>query len=539
MRARLLAPWLAPAIAFAGACGQPPTTSAPTPSIAPAPSTTPPTTASMPSTTASASSAASTLASASASPAEPPKPPAPRLSTTHLWSRILERPSWSAATIGWVRAGSRIERAATKTEQPGCATGWYSVKPGGFVCDGAEGVTTDLDDPAVAAAARYPPDLASALPYGYGTSESAPFYARIPTAAEMKQAEGDVAAHLKEWAARSDGPDATSRPPRTALPLAAVPEFLRDHAQAPSLLERSLGKQLTAGSAWSTMGLAFVAEFEAEGRDWYLTTEQLLVPADRMRAVRLSDFHGIELAKPGEVGEHLPIAWVRAHEPVKVLRLEGDRVVDAELTLPFRSHVAIADAALTLKGQRYLELTAPPTSWPKERWLVQASDVTRVDAEGAVPSGVGANDAWVDVSLRDQTLVYYEGTHPTFATLISSGFGADHGTPMGLWRIYAKHVSSRMERAGKPVEKPGDTYDPPYRLDDVPWVQYYSGPYALHTSYWHDEFGQPHSHGCINLSPVDARTIFERTTPSVPSGWHGVVAGYAGAGAGTWVRIRW
>ena len=51
--------------------------------------------------------------------------------------------------MGYVRAGSAVERAADKTDQPGCARGWYALKPAGFVCDGAEGITTNLDDAAV------------------------------------------------------------------------------------------------------------------------------------------------------------------------------------------------------------------------------------------------------------------------------------------------------------------------------------------------------------------------------------------------------
>jgi lipoprotein-anchoring transpeptidase ErfK/SrfK len=96
-----------------------------------------------------------------------------------------------------------------------------------------------------------------------------------------------------------------------------------------------------------------------------------------------------------------------------------------------------------------------------------------------------------------------------------------------------------MESPGKPAEKEGDKPENPYRVDDVPWVQYFVGGYALHAAYWHDDFGQPRSHGCINLSPRDARTLFNRTAPAIPVGWHGVVSGRGGAAQGTWVRVRW
>ena len=62
-------------------------------------------------------------------------------------------------------------------------------------------------------------------------------------------------------------------------------------------------------------------------------------------------------------------------------------------------------------------------------------------------------------------------------------------------------------------------------------------PYALHAAYWHDQFGEPMSGGCVNLSVADARWLFEWTAPAVPAGWHGVRSG-GRRGAGTWVRVR-
>jgi hypothetical protein len=71
----------------------------------------------------------------------------------------------------------------------------------------------------------------------------------------------------------------------------------------------------------------------------------------------------------------------------------------------------------------------------------------------------------------------------------------------------------------------------------VPWVEYFEGSYALHAAYWHDDFGRPRSHGCVNMSPVDARRVFMWTDPPLPDGWHGVKAGKT-MGQGTWVRVR-
>jgi hypothetical protein len=61
-----------------------------------------------------------------------------------------------------------------------------------------------------------------------------------------------------------------------------------------------------------------------------------------------------------------------------------------------------------------------------------------------------------------------------------------------------------------------------FQLRDVPYIQYFESGYALHAAYWHDVFGTPRSHGCVNLAPVDAHRIFLWTDPPVPEGWHGV-----------------
>jgi len=76
-----------------------------------------------------------------------------------------------------------------------------------------------------------------------------------------------------------------------------------------------------------------------------------------------------------------------------------------------------------------------------------------------------------------------------------------------------------------------------YQLRDVPYIQYFESGYALHAAYWHDVFGTPRSHGCVNLSPVDAHYIFGWSDPPVPDGWHAVIAGEE-MGEGTTVVIH-
>src|SRR5262249_52609579 len=86
---------------------------------------------------------------------------------------------------------------------------------------------------------------------------------------------------------------------------------------------------------------------------------------------------------------------------------------------------------------------------------------------------------------------------------------------------------------GKPIPRRGDGVygvtkrrgEGTFQLRDVPYIQYFENGYALHAAYWHDVFGTPRSHGCVNLAPVDAHRIFLWTDPPVPEGWHAVNTG--------------
>jgi hypothetical protein len=95
-----------------------------------------------------------------------------------------------------------------------------------------------------------------------------------------------------------------------------------------------------------------------------------------------------------------------------------------------------------------------------------------------------------------------------------------------ITRILTKHERADMTSDDDDV----------YSVADVPWTMYYDGNYALHTSYWHDGFGGPRSHGCINLAPRDARRLYHWSSPDVPPGW---VTVYGDAETpGSLVRVR-
>lgn len=111
---------------------------------------------------------------------------------------------------------------------------------------------------------------------------------------------------------------------------------------------------------------------------------------------------------------------------------------------------------------------------------------------------------WIEVDLTRQMLWAYEGGEEVFSAVISSG-APGMATQVGRYRIQTKYESQHLVGPG-------------YSLPDVPYVQYYSGAFALHGAYWHDDFGTPVSHGCVNLRPEDAKWLYDWTDPAVPEG---------------------
>ena len=59
---------------------------------------------------------------------------------------------------------------------------------------------------------------------------------------------------------------------------------------------------------------------------------------------------------------------------------------------------------------------------------------------------------------------------------------------------------------------------PDYEQPNVPYVMYFYGAYSLHGAYWHNDFGRPRSHGCVNLPVADAKWLFYWTEPPLPAG---------------------
>ncbi len=145
----------------------------------------------------------------------------------------------------------------------------------------------------------------------------------------------------------------------------------------------------------------------------------------------------------------------------------------------------------------------------------------RTPSPAPAPPTSAPNEKWIDVNLTRKTLVAFEGDKPVFGALIAPGKKSkdkekDHSTVQGTFRIREKHIAVTMDGDGSAAS------DLPYCIEDVPYVEYFEGSYALHGAFWHNNFGHEMSHGCVNLSPLDAKKIFFWSEPKLPRGWHAV-----------------
>jgi len=118
-----------------------------------------------------------------------------------------------------------------------------------------------------------------------------------------------------------------------------------------------------------------------------------------------------------------------------------------------------------------------------------------------------SGEKWIDVNLTTQVLTAFEPDGRVFMQVpISSGLWAP--TPTGTFRIWIKLRYALMRGGSQAL----GTY---YYLPNVPCTQYFYKGYGLHGAYWHNNFGHPMSHGCVNMAPADACKLFEWTSPPI------------------------
>ena len=428
------------------------------------------------------------------------RPEVPELASIGKETWIFAEPRWASRRIGYLRAGAIVERSKKPSGFSSCEEGWYRIAPKGYVCNGSN-ATLDVHHAVVEASSRRPGR--ETLPYTYVMSRfpTPPLYGRLPSEEEQSRIEPDLTNHLQKLLRTTLKDPSYVEPP----PAEATPASLLYGRPAPGLAGAPrTSEALVLGRARARSGFALLSTFDHDERRFGLTTELAVIPLDRTRVIRPSTFSGLSLDEQ----RSLPVAFIKTRHAVRY-RSEGTGGFSRGEPLAWREAVPLASGVRRGGGSTFLET--------KDGTWVRADQVVRVDRFKQAPAWATQGRKWIDVSILRQTLTAYDGLRPVYTTLVSTGADGlgdpkkTHSTVQGAFLIHTKHVTVTMDG-----DDAGDEFD----LRDVPFVQYFTDGFALHGAYWHDDFGTPRSHGCINLAPIDAAWLFNWTSPEVPGPWH-------------------
>lgn len=175
----------------------------------------------------------------------------------------------------------------------------------------------------------------------------------------------------------------------------------------------------------------------------------------------------------------------------------------------------VDDIRVNEQGQTFYRVNERAGSYGDVFWAAAEAfrPLTEEDLEPIHPE---ATDKKIVVDLNHQTLSCYEGNNEVYFCRVSSGAKYDYqgnpveewATPLGPHPIWRKLVSIHMSGGGT-----GAGWDTP----GVAWTSLFVGTgVAIHSTFWHNDFGTPRSHGCVNITPEDAKWVFRWTLPYVP-----------------------
>jgi lipoprotein-anchoring transpeptidase ErfK/SrfK len=413
--------------------------------------------------------------------------------------------------LGYLRKGERAFAKGPPIAKANCAEGWYEVLPAGYVC--GKFVTMDPNSKELRGA-PHAPYMDRNLPYDYGLNltPGTPLYRRIPLKSERRDAEKTLAV--------GKGVKPSDIAKKLAASGESVPAYLKDTGNPkPTVSFDDLKgeSELIATRMLKGFYLSLDRKVESQaGVLWHTASGFYAPKAHLIVHEAKTEFEGIVLDNPdaGANNRSLPLAFVigtRARENTMDPADKTDGVKRGEKVERF--------AIFHLTGNHETHADRVYHETDKGFWL-RDIDIA-IAALPKIPNDIGANERWIDVDIASQSLVAFEGSKPVYATIVSTGRHSDdpekdHRTVVGTFRIREKHVSTTMDDDG--------ASDGTYRIEDVPWVMYFEKSFALHGAFWHSSFGRERSHGCVNLTPHDARNLFAWAGPKVPEGWHGARA---------------
>jgi hypothetical protein len=197
--------------------------------------------------------------------------------------------------------------------------------------------------------------------------------------------------------------------------------------------------------------------------------------------------------------------WGEVTVPFSDARLAPDSKAALYFRLYYSSVFRIIAAAQNRDGQWWYRLQDGITWAPGP--FVPAAHMRRIDPLELMPVSPAVADKRIEVDLTKQLIVAFEDNVPVMVSRVASGYGI-HATPRGKHVILSKSPASRMTGG-----QGADYYD----LPGVPFPTYFTPQRAgIHGTYWHNDFGRPRSHGCLNVPPAVARWFWRWTMPAAP-----------------------
>jgi lipoprotein-anchoring transpeptidase ErfK/SrfK len=191
--------------------------------------------------------------------------------------------------------------------------------------------------------------------------------------------------------------------------------------------------------------------------------------------------------------------------------LEADPNTDLIYRLYYETVHWVTKAVVAADGSTWYRLLDDKF---EQHYHVPARHIRLISSEELAPLSpqVPAENKHVEVRLDQQLLLAYENGKVVFATLISTGgkrMSGRYTTPVGDFITYHKRPTRHMAA--------GDIASSGFDLPGVPWVLYITeGGISFHGTYWHNDFGRPRSHGCLNMTPQAAKWLYRWTLPTVP-----------------------
>lgn len=469
-------------------------------------------------------------ASDTVDPTSSPRPPLPdgqRVypKTRFVWIRPQPTPD------GWVGylwlGGSAKLKSSEPALGPGCPgpennSLWYAIEPFGYVCVDGKDATLDPRDPELLRTLPYAPRLDSPWPHQYGESRGLQKYKALPSHSEQRGREWDLPEHEAAVKQARENPEKAAEIDEKlkGVDLLIPTQKPVDLGSYPATLNEPRKRLLPLSTvAWST-------QVNHEGQPFLLTADFMWAPKTRVVPYPKVTFKGLEVGKDVELDAdgRLRVAFFRGENRPKYKQGPEGFVQQSE-SFERLSWVKLTDKTAEADDATYLE-TAEPGIWVKKQDAVVpefreetpwGAPMGKPDTTGQAPKG---RATWMEANVWKGWLVAYEGTRIVYVTLISPGRGGTPApgipaidtaaTPTGSFKITGKFATATM---AAPQE---------FIHSDVPWTQNFSGPHALHGAYWHDNWGERMSAGCVNLSPRDGRWFFHWTEPAIPEGWHGV-----------------